>query len=145
MTDLHSLREMLEKADGPDRAIDSAIVKALVPDAIIGEYIKGEGNDIVFHAQELGIADKQSCPEYTASLDADISLVERVLPGWRIDQIGQWESPTLAKRGKWYAILVHPEIQGEPTVARRNHAEKPSIALLTAMVKALIQEKENET
>lgn len=67
MTPIESLIERLEKATGPDRELDSDICRAcgfkLYP-------FDRPSNDTLAEA-----------PRYTASLDAAVSLCERVLPG----------------------------------------------------------------
>ena len=67
LTALKALQQRVREAKGPNSELDVAIEEALRP------------NDIPF------------APEYTSSLDACLSLMREVLPGWQIEQIS-WES-----------------------------------------------------
>lgn len=73
-----TLAKRCEKATGPDREIDVAIIRAAYPD--IGECAPlCEGDEPVFwHAPYC----KQPCPTLTASLDAITGLIETRLPGF---------------------------------------------------------------
>lgn len=70
--ELLALADRIERLSEPCRKADADIVKALYPDAQIGEYVGYE--DIVFHAKPL-VADKEILPFFTASLDAAMQLV----------------------------------------------------------------------
>lgn len=69
---LNALAERCEAAAGPDRELDRDILKALYPDAYIGDYAGYE--DIVFHARPL-VHDKDVLPYFTDSFDAAILLL----------------------------------------------------------------------
>ncbi len=122
---MSDLIERLEKATGPDREIDAALVKALCPDALVSQYLASDEEPSVFHAQSLGISDRSDVPRYTASLDAALTLVERALPGT------EWAVSTL------YGVN-HAEVDmnGEEPVTARD-AATPAIALCLATMKAL--------
>lgn len=84
MTDqavLAELRERLRAATGPDRSIDGKLL--LLEIALISPEEKARRAQA---ASEM-LAAKQpiTAPpnDYTASIDAAIALVERLLPGWR--------------------------------------------------------------
>jgi hypothetical protein len=76
MSDLSSLIARLEKAEGPDRGLDGYIHNGAfgtayvrVPESVTGFFTSNSDN---------------GCPEvpaYSSSLDAAVSLAERVLPG----------------------------------------------------------------
>jgi hypothetical protein len=71
---LSELIERVEKLDGPDRETDFAIYQALRPE--LSEWqdtTKTSADDYWFWMSQR---------EYTASLDAAVALVKRVLPGW---------------------------------------------------------------
>lgn len=63
----------LEKAEGPSRKLDEAIVVSLYPRA---QFRTDEGyiDPIVFHAEPL-VTQKAMLPRYTASIDAALTLV----------------------------------------------------------------------
>lgn len=74
---LAEIIERLEKATGPDRELDLAIVKAfgiVPPEAAQGPY--------GFGYVDKGQWATQRVERLTAGLDAPIALAERVLPGW---------------------------------------------------------------
>lgn len=62
----------LEAATEGGRELDAAIIRHLCPNAQIGEYAGYE--DIVFHAREIGIPDKEIMPFFTESIDAAMTL-----------------------------------------------------------------------
>lgn len=75
--------ERLEKAEGPDRAIDVAIALA-TKDYSERAYqsdkmMRPKGTE---YTVERFLSDRLSS-RYTGSLDAAIALVERMLPGWK--------------------------------------------------------------
>ena len=75
-------------------------------------------------------------PAYTASVDAALALVERVLPGWqRI--IG--EHDRVGQNVQWRATLIQPP--GHGVVAA--WAPTPALALVLALLRAL-QAREGE-
>lgn len=61
----------LEKATGPDRELDADVFFALGGERY-GALLKWPGECVYF-----GVF-----PDFSASLDATIALIERVLPGW---------------------------------------------------------------
>lgn len=65
MSDLAELLVRVKAATGPDREIDRAIERL------------EHGPDVI-----------PFTPAYTASIDAALALVERVLPGWFVDHMG---------------------------------------------------------
>lgn len=96
----------LEKLDGPSREVDR-IIHAVTTPPLRGELRFGY------------------VPIYTASLDAAIALVERVLPGW---------SFMLDNRLRPQAKLLPP---GQISSAdERSTGETIAIALLIALLKA---------
>lgn len=133
--DYASLIERLEKAEGPDRELDAAIEALFytlendAPAEIVcdsdcaatGQYwVKIDGGRSLYAADPL-----------TKSLDAALSLVERVLPGWGIEvltpdrdmwraQVWRWRSETNDERGQWTPCYARP----------------PALALLLSLLKA---------
>jgi len=70
---LAELIERLEKADGPDRGLDSEVEVATGQ----AKYRDGKGRACYHDGR------RDRVPHYTASIDAAVALAERVLPGWK--------------------------------------------------------------
>jgi len=121
--DVTGLVERLEKATGPDREIDAAIRAQL-------------GISEGYHAHEF----------YTASLDAALALVERVLPGWRVQfwqqRSGSWHVRLI--RDAHYALVTTEDEDrtrdGDNEIAGARST--PALALCLAALKALAQGNE---
>ncbi len=134
MGELSELISRLEKAEGPDREIDAWIgyhtdlaVEGMSWRAKIDRF----GID---HAMKAATSDSNiwstSLPPYTASLDATVALIERVLPGWGW-QIGPFP--------KMRAQLAEPiQTNYGPGVGVRGQSTGPTapIALLLALLRA---------
>lgn len=71
MSGLSELIAKLEGLSGPDREVDLALARELVPDVIV-----------LLHDKESGKNLPHTYWEYTGSIDAAVALVERKLPGW---------------------------------------------------------------
>ena len=120
----------LEKAEGPSHEIDAIIV------SMDGFQIKRERN----RAWRYGDRNTQkwyNIPSYTASLDAAVALVERMLPGWTIANIGQDDGKT------WHAELRKGHKTSYSTVKLAGAAVS-AIALLLALFRALQAQEESE-
>ena len=76
-----ALADRVEALTGPDRGVDAAIVLAICRGATVGHYAADDDGDIVFHAAAIGIRDKSTCPHFTASLDAAMTLVPKGVGG----------------------------------------------------------------
>lgn len=123
-TELQTLLERVEKATGPNRKID-ALLWPLAPDFT---------RDVSLTGEEVAWREHAS-PRYTASLDAALALVERVLPGWTWD-IGA-ESYGASAEGAW--ARVYP--RGFMSKGSGNrYAKTPTLALLAALLRALTVE-----
>lgn len=109
---MHSdLIAKLEELDGPNWAIEKELAITIERD----QWLKNQ----------------LSFPKYTASLDAVIALVERVLPGW------SWEARK-SGFGNGQASVWDPMDQPRHgTTIRADHKSSPAIALLIATIKAL--------
>jgi hypothetical protein len=101
---LSELREALEKADGPSRELDLAV----------RELLRSRPCDDFF-----------SAPHYTSSLDAALSLVEHVLPGW------DWETGSNVE----YTMLS-PPVGARRGKAALGSGATPAIGVLSALVRA---------
>jgi hypothetical protein len=90
MADLAELLAKVKAATGPDREIDGALSAALrvgknLPDWALrwgGEWRPTIQGSVVLIEDNGNIGPHYSSPEYTASIDAALALVGRVLPGW---------------------------------------------------------------
>ncbi|MGQ3213818.1 MAG: hypothetical protein ACT6U0_18750 [Shinella sp.] len=144
MTDLTSLIERLEKAEAPDRELDEEIWLAAIPGA-------SRKNLLADHPDEKPLweyhdIERNTCfrggiiPSYTSSIDAAVSLAERVLPGWG------W---SVESKTHHIMACLNPEF-GEP-VGKHPHwaaisnlssrtfedAATPAMALLLATLRSL--------
>ena len=124
MTSLTDLLARVEAAQGPDRELDCAIFCATAASPFQSYYpdcvLASQGG----FAARLEIDDIE---KFTASLDAAVALMERVLPGW------SW---TL--RSNSTAVLWSPQSDAHDRemVAR---CATPALALLAAILRALAQ------
>ena len=112
MSDYREIIERLEKMDGPDTETDIDIwCEIFAPDAA--------AIDPGFRA-----------PPYTASLDAAIALVEKMLPGWDFE---------LTKFGSHGSVAILWPEGLRDAWARRTWSEgaTPTIAVLIAFFRAL--------
>ena len=163
MTDYAPIIEMLEKLDGPDREVDARI-------AYIADVGEGEGGlnwrkvvethdfewkKLVSRMDVRTSVWSSLILPYTASLDATIALVEKMLPGW-----GYQHGKPLGDRGHYASVfrergdkefgflpghfddyrgdLTEKDYQTRP---RSSYRPNGAIALLIAMFKA-IQDQE---
>ena len=134
------LLERLEKATGPERTLDHAIARAFGWQEQLGGWLAPGSKDYEF----------ENVPLFTASLDASIALVERVLPGWA-REVSYWPKHT-------HKVSGHEWNQAQCSVTltecgpngwhdsrhRRIVGEAPteSLALLTALLRALKETRE---
>jgi len=125
---IEALIERLEGLSGPDREVDALAMQVAFPKwAKIGApYLSPHciGDEpIYWHAPQGSPYQKMPVPELTASLDATIELMEKVLPGWRI-------SIHMSKDGHY--AQVHTG-----TTILTGKSFSPEVALLIAMFRAL--------
>lgn len=89
MADLSSLIARLEKAEGPSREIDRDI--ALTVDGFVYEKRGEDAKPWFYHStiggrrQLISLYSSERLPAYTSSIDAAVSLAERVLPGHQVN------------------------------------------------------------
>lgn len=115
--DLSSLIERLEKAEGPNRVLDATICWALGHEPWAGE--KEETLPFFMEGSKI---DKLT-PAYTASIDAAVSLAERVLPGHQVNVT------------KFTSTIARASI-GNGWLAASNH-KTPALALVLSTLRAL--------
>lgn len=141
MTD--ELIARLEKATGPDRELDEAIL--LVVDRNKFEWCHRKFEEILARAEANGLTNRRdacwrdafsACPAYTRSLDAALTLVPDAKDGWfEIIRRHAPNSPmsSFGVTGMYQAEVGFWKV-GKPHWARHGY---PAIALCTAAFKAL--------
>jgi len=120
---LEALLQRVEAAEGPDRDLDADIVLWRHPE--LAEWPRSDRGGWV--SPEWGLI---SPPEhFTASVDAALALVERVLPD--VERIDVIAFPNLVHRGRAEVWL-----DGDTRVVA--NAKTPALALIAALLRALI-------
>jgi hypothetical protein len=138
MSDLQALLARIEAAEGADREIDLAIGLALAGWEV-AKHDLGHGDEDYLDTGHMlypwPASAGQDYDAFTASLDAALALVERVLPGWTmacdatVPEMGiDWE-------------LFEPIPDGARFTG--THA-KHALALLSALLRALIALSETQ-
>jgi hypothetical protein len=144
MQKLEELIAALEKADGPIRELDCAIAVAI--DGYYEIAPKCEGGPIGYGYVEdggkryvqPGQGGDQLVRSYTASIDAALGLLERVLPGWRIENLSEWDAEILRDQGPWMCDLVERRLEFfDRKSAKCSHAPTAALALCIATLRAL--------
>lgn len=132
-TNLHALLERLEDATGPDRELDALIALAL--DGAVGIVrASAEGRPNEPFLTQSADGEEDALEGYTASVDAALALVERVLPGWRValnsdpHRVPLWSAQLKKSGDDW-------KLHGET-------APIPALALCIAVVRAEIALRE---
>ena len=159
MQKLEELIAALEKATGPDRWCDANIHVMAHGQTIeiFGGNIVSNGHCVIgwldpgkvnVNFTTSGIGEK--IPRYTASIDAAVALVERVLPGWTWDIGGCPEDFLTDKDKPFNAALMGPvsyavidrEV-GEEPVYDTAHASAPTapLAICLAALLALQEQR----
>jgi hypothetical protein len=119
-----TLIDRLAKLDGPDREVDAEI-------ALQNGWSVFPGDNWIGPEAEIVV------PDYTRSVDAAIALAERALPGWRVENLCEWEDETLRSRGPWTCDLrKNGENFFSPLKGKCGHAPTPAIALCIAILRA---------
>lgn len=125
MSELQNLLESVRGAAGPDRELDGLLAIAFPPDGEdrvpLGDVTRLQGK---FWFKNQFCAGSSNANEYTASIDATLALVERVLPGtmWRV------QSDPDSGDG-FEAILV----TGGPDLVARSDGATAPLAILAAL------------
>jgi len=126
MTDLAELLERVKAATGPDREIDRDLTEALYSDISTRERRVLANDQFAWMHPEYGLV---RCEPYTASVDAALALVERVLPRWEFNL-------SVEHPGDDGAAIWRAEI-GDPLMGFDAEAPTPALALLAAALEAL--------
>lgn len=117
--------ERLEKAAGPDRAID-AFVSVAAGEADTGAETYGP------HLWRTRVALRAK--PYTSSIDEAVALIERKLPGWDLQLFNR------PKKGCWMARIKSPHYELFCTKLIEGEEQRVSsapIAILLALFRAL--------
>jgi hypothetical protein len=137
-----SLLERVEAATGVDREIDADLcLRWQTPNEHYREPLRRpilmarehQRPGLLENVEISGVS-AYSAPQYTASLDAALSLVERVLPGWdwsvhshRHTEPSHWDA--------WAGVRAPPKgiVSG---ILYEANGYTPALALLAALLKA---------
>jgi len=112
-----SLLTRIESGQGADEALDLDIIKTLLPKAVVMRADTDEEGKVI-----PGKSNEYTHWRLTSSLDAALSLVERMLPGW----------PWIVYHDG--AELISPKAAGPIHYGR---APTPARSLLAALLRAL--------
>lgn len=113
------LLERVEGATGPDRELDAALCATL--------RFGGDERCVRYPKTWTRVGQiRDWVPVYSASLDAALALVERVLPGWT------WEGGRDPAKASW--AYLYAKIDG-PTFSAS--APTAALALLAALLRSL--------
>lgn len=139
---LRDLKARIDAATGPDREIDARILCAFfAPAGSEVEHIRRYDRWIINrphgcswrHWDELPTVFLGRGDRISASIDAALALVERMLPGWA------WNVQTDSRTTGVFARLDNPDLDVEPAAA---HCETAPLAILSALLSALISQQE---
>lgn len=107
MSEREELLTRVQKATGPDREIDGDIAEMFDAAPSHLPRVTGVGRSWLWaEFVEPDSWETWGAPEYTASIDAALALVERVLPGWKW-QINKGEGCGLILPGSTITTRVH--------------------------------------
>lgn len=155
MADLAELLARVKAATGPDRELDALVWASTLPSDGIGldGYGLPDGSHFEHEADEDGsvsqyvILDgkshkraRRSAPDFTASIDAALALVERMLPGtcWLMAKGRTRPDEPL------YGIQLIQE-GADDAIADEAEHECVELAILAALLTALIHQAEHAT
>lgn len=137
MTTYTDIRARLEAATGPDRELNEEIAFAIrwrptsgLPATSFAEHEAKHGYETAWTAH-APFRLSWPIPDYTASIDAAIALVEEKLPGWswRLMNVSHGTPTGMPK-----CSLKHPISSGRDVPG---FARTPALAILTALFAAL--------
>lgn len=129
MSELEQLLAKIEAATGPDRELDELLTAWAV-----GATLQADAtfdHKPAYHRDGFWVSIEPITP-LTASIDAALALVERILPGFRLELEQSLD-------GKWWdAYLMEVGTSG-PAIGRTDQGYNfPALAILNALLKALI-------
>jgi len=139
------VRELLEKieaATGPDREIDTAIWLQMTPGATRSQwsYIhKASGRECFVDETRDETRRLITTPAYTASIDAAVGLVERMLPGRDVNlEIGNVGPDRVTDA---YISGADGYFEEPKTPDAHGYGLTPALALCAALIRALIEQE----
>lgn len=160
--DLNTLRALKARIDAAmraDREIEGAVHLALFPDDAASLFMSGRYSDATWEfGTPQGLIYRTThggggvaLPAYTASTDAALALVERVLPGW-VWNVYACQSDFLTDKDRPFAcdlsgpvswVVMDREVGEEPSF-ESSAAGAPTgpLAILSALISALIAQQE---
>lgn len=150
MEQLEQLLERVKAANGPDRELSRDIYEAVTGECVHRKYSRqcvGEDDDYELvcddcHTETWGESSKWA--KLTTSMDAALSLVERVLPERWLESLRELRTPII------YRGDEHPPLGAyECSLQLRTggwlctgRAATPPLAILAALLTALIAQKQ---
>lgn len=135
---LQVLLERVKAASGPDREMDAAVWLALEPGVTRKQwsYIHtASGQECRMDETRDATGRLIVVPSFTASIDAALALVERVLPGW-------FGKVSFNGRGS-FCWLWEPGVLDDDDDGKPIYGKTPALAILAALLTALAASKEN--
>jgi len=143
VSNLQALLERVEKAEGPDRVLDAAIWSAVTghethyPNPYMRE---AEGLHAYTERRGDDLSRWYPVPGLTASIDAAVGLVERMLPGCWVDLCGPRKYlhiPTPSPN-HWRGMVNAWNAQGDVV----GWGATPALALIAALLRAMIAKEQ---
>lgn len=134
MTDLAQLISRLEAASEGSRELDAAMFRAIgapLPDKFANlnlELTWGPDGSAYMPVGEMQV--RYEPPAYTTSIDAIVALIERKLPGWWVQYLGQTTKGWAAR------------IERQGTSLGLFNSTTPALALCIAFLRALQAQQE---
>lgn len=126
--DLVALRNRIASLSGPDREVDGDLFFRLDPEfPSFAMHMSGMSDPAIF---ATGAYTHVTAPAYTASIDAAVALVERLLPGWG------WQ---VGRNGAAFVYRYVDDLKEalDDDVTFRGKGATPALSLLLALLDAI--------
>jgi hypothetical protein len=142
MEGLRALRDRVAKLTGPDREVDAQIRVILLHPAYrfptpVLNRVPSNWAEARERLEWDGGGGSYPLPAYTASVDAVVALIGKVLPGWCYRLTGGGGEPAYAELFVQGAGIEHPQ--------RDDDGPTPALALLNALLAVLAPTTEPTT
>lgn len=141
MNDLNELLEHVKATTGPDREIDADLFSAFGEGFLLwddGEPLFVKGAPSSFRQTRYDV------PEYTASIDAALALVDRVLPSWVVSDLCQNSRHAGDPWGCELSIYYGSDPSKNRSAFSGWYYSKPALAILVAFLTALIAQESSQ-